>query len=200
MALLRSGARRLVAAAADAASTSSSSSASSSSSSSTTHSTTLTQRLRASLSKALDELATPTTALFASAAAATTFVATTCCEVVCLKGPSMLPTISDAGDVVIMDKTSTTFFKTPQLHSGDVVIAVTPHGKRVCKRVSGMEGDAVTDERGKKTLVPPGHVWLLGDNPPRSNDSRSYGAVPLDNVKGKVVWRVYPPARFGALL
>ena len=40
--------------------------------------------------------------------------------------------------------------------------------------------------------VPPGHVYLVGDNLPWSRDSRSFGPVPLGLVNGKVVARVWP--------
>ena len=40
------------------------------------------------------------------------------------------------------------------------------------------------------TLVPAGHVWLQGDNPANSTDSRHYGPVPLALVQGRVVLKV----------
>ena len=36
-------------------------------------------------------------------------------------------------------------------------------------------------------MVPPGTLFLLGDNRDNSNDSRSFGAVPVDRVIGRVV-------------
>lgn len=38
--------------------------------------------------------------------------------------------------------------------------------------------------------VPPGHFFLLGDNRGRSGDSRVWGAVPYERIKGKavVIW------------
>lgn len=38
--------------------------------------------------------------------------------------------------------------------------------------------------------VPPGHVWLQGDNLVLSRDSREYGPVPLALMKGRVVAQV----------
>lgn len=38
--------------------------------------------------------------------------------------------------------------------------------------------------------IPPGMVWLEGDNPFNSTDSRSYGPVPLALIKGIVCFKV----------
>lgn len=40
--------------------------------------------------------------------------------------------------------------------------------------------------------VPPGHMWVTGDNLPHSTDSRVYGPIPLAMVSGKVVARLWP--------
>jgi signal peptidase I len=47
--------------------------------------------------------------------------------------------------------------------------------------------------------VPEGSVWVMGDNRTDSLDSRSFGAVPLDSVRGKAVWRYWPLNRLGTL-
>lgn len=43
-------------------------------------------------------------------------------------------------------------------------------------------------------LVPPGQVWLLGDNANNSRDSRFYGPVPQASIVGRAVLRLWPPS------
>jgi hypothetical protein len=40
--------------------------------------------------------------------------------------------------------------------------------------------------------IPDGHVWLEGDNPFNSSDSRSYGPLPVAMVHGRVFARIWP--------
>ena len=42
------------------------------------------------------------------------------------------------------------------------------------------------------TVVPKGHVWLLGDNPDESIDSRHYGPVPIGLIQGKAICKLLP--------
>jgi signal peptidase I len=49
-------------------------------------------------------------------------------------------------------------------------------------------GYAPTSAEWGPLVVPPGHVFTLGDNRPASLDSRHLGFVPLERLKGRVVW------------
>ena len=64
----------------------------------------------------------------------------------------------------------------PTLHSGDRVI----YNRRTADYKAGDVEYPVT--------VQDDQVFVLGDNREVSEDSRMFGAVSLDDVKGKIVW------------
>lgn len=67
---------------------------------------------------------------------------------------------------------------------GDTVLAFPPAtGTRVVKRVSAVAGRF----GAAPGAYPEGPVYLLGDNPPDSRDSREYGPVGMDDIAGKVI-------------
>lgn len=85
------------------------------------------------------------------------------------EGRSMNPTLKD-GEVVLVDREA-------KIEVGDIVVARHPveQTSDVVKRVSQIDKH--------------GHYFLIGDNPDDSEDSRHYGAVTREYVKGKVVAR-----------
>lgn len=121
-------------------------------------------------------------------------------------GPSMLPTLGVAGDVVLMWPTAGRIAR-PQL--GDVVICASPTDPTltVCKRVVGMPGDVVRyrwlpgmpppSASEREAFVPRGQCWLQGDNEWDSTDSRYYGPVPLALVRGVVFFKLWPLTEAG---
>ena len=105
-------------------------------------------------------------------------------------GPSMEPTLNANSDLVLLDRVSP---RLGRIATGDIVVADSPTrpGETVCKRVSAVAGERVPGSFFAD-VVPPGCVWLLGDNRRNSTDSRIYGPVPTDVIKGRVVLRVWP--------
>ena len=112
-----------------------------------------------------------------------------------------MPTLAPSGDVVLVEKLSLLSPGKSNIKRNDVIVCTSPQDpqKVICKRVVGLPGDlvwgGVMAER-----VPVGHVWLEGDNKPRSNDSRTFGAVPTGLVRGRVIVKGWPLREFGTIL
>ena len=50
-----------------------------------------------------------------------------------------------------------------------------------------------------RTIVRPGHYFVLGDNRLHSSDSREFGQVPAEYLRGKVRAKVWPLGRLGSV-
>lgn len=153
--------------------------------------------------------------------AALLLVRTTLVAPVRVASASMLPTYA-AGDVVLVSRRPPDL---PDLDRGDLVTFRSPaDGRSTLKRVVGLPGDrlVILDSRlfvnGRRVAepqvdhrlidgyysrtytVPTGTVFVLGDNRGNSVDSRDYGAVPADELLGRVLLAVRPPALVAATL
>jgi signal peptidase I len=133
-------------------------------------------------------------------------------------GQSMEPNIHENQRLVI-EKVSY------HLHGprrGDVIVLHDPSGgpELLIKRVVGLPGEKITladgkvyvDGRplsepylqqvtqwGRSWVVPPLHVFVMGDNRGASRDSRSFGPVPMVDIVGHAAFRYWPFEQFGVL-
>ncbi len=126
-------------------------------------------------------------------------------------GPSMEPNLY-RGYRVMTEKIS---YLVHLPRRGDVVVADRPGNEvSLIKRVVALPGETVEVRGGHTfingeqieepwvtnfggpsyppTVVPPDHVFILGDNRSNSRDSRAIGPVPVDSIKGHA-WLVYWP-------
>ena len=108
------------------------------------------------------------------------------------RGSSMEPTIPDGGICLVSR------FNLDKLQLKDIIVAYSPvHEQRImiCKRIKALEGyNIVVDNQFKN--IPRGHLYLEGDNQQHSTDSRFFGPIPSNLVRGKVVAVLYPFNRF----
>ncbi len=138
---------------------------------------------------------------------------------------SMQPTLT-AGDRVLVNKLS---YDLHDANRGDLIVfrkpADTPTDQGaddLIKRVIGLPGESVEIRLGDVYVdgepldepylaeddhesnfgpirVPVDHVFVLGDNRLSSRDSRSFGAVPVDEIVGRAFMRIWPPQGIGFL-
>lgn len=127
-----------------------------------------------------------------------------------VQGTSMLPTLHN-GDRVLVNKLA---YKFGAPKTGQIIVFRSPviPSQDWIKRVIGVPGETISVRHdvvyinGKRypepflkyrgspnvppTKVPSGYLWVEGDNRPNSDDSRSFGLLPMANIKGRaiVVW------------
>lgn len=134
-----------------------------------------------------------------------------------VRGSSMAPGIHD-GDRILIDQLSYMF---TEVERGDIVVLQYPLDPKLdyIKRVVGLPGDEILMVMGQlwingeryeedylleadpftriQETVSPGHYFVLGDNRLHSSDSREFGQVREELVRGKVDLRLWPPSRVG---
>lgn len=136
-----------------------------------------------------------------------------------VQGRSMLPNIND-GSHVLIDTLAFQFGRS--VARGDVVAFIRGDGadrRLFLKRVIGLPGERVSVENGQvkvddlllrepygpildrtdmaAVLVPAGTVFVLGDDRPESEDSRSFGPVSISDIVGRASLVVWPLAHVG---
>ena len=141
-----------------------------------------------------------------------------------VRGSSMVPGIRD-GDRILVDHLS---YVLGDVHRGDVVVLRCPIDPSLdyIKRVIALPGDEVRIEDGGVYVngdrieepyvagadgagverrsdlcerVERDHFFVLGDNRDHSSDSREFGQVSRELLRGRVDFRVWPPDRAGAV-
>jgi signal peptidase I len=130
---------------------------------------------------------------------------------------SMEPTLK-IQDRVLVNKLS---YDVHDVHRGDIVVFRSPPGevgssvKDLIKRVIALPGETVEAKDGKIFIngraleepyirdgvvtgpiepkqIPPGQVWVMGDNRSNSKDSRIFGPIDENLIVGRAFVRVWP--------
>lgn len=136
-----------------------------------------------------------------------------------VSGLSMAPRIA-SGEFVLINTIS---YRLHAPDRGDIIAFRhdSPAPEIFIKRIIGLPGDRIAIDRGRvsvngvplaepyvrfadqrsfpQTTVPPGSLYVLGDNRIDSNDSRFWGFVKQDEVLGKAIAGIWPPAALGTL-
>jgi signal peptidase I len=134
-------------------------------------------------------------------------------------GSSMEPTLLN-GEFVLVNKLAYKF-GIPKL--GEVIVFHYPRDPKqeYIKRVIGVPGNTIEISDGqvfvdnkliqepyiaaspeygpREWLVPPGSLFVLGDNRNNSSDSHTWGMVPLEYVVGKAVAVYWPPIHWSLI-
>lgn len=141
-----------------------------------------------------------------------------------VEGESMYPTFKDS-DYLIIDEFS---YRFSDPERGDVIVFRYPNNPSVfyIKRIIGLPGETVRIERGTVTVTATSgeavtlsepyvvnedatytldatlgqeQYFVMGDNRPRSSDSRVWGPLPKEDIMGRAFFRLFPVAQAGAM-
>ncbi len=138
-----------------------------------------------------------------------TFIATP----VRVDGDSMNKTFKN-GDILIL-------YKLSKINRFDVIVLhEEKDNEKIIKRVIGMPGDTVAIKDGEiyindekiddkyaygmtsdydRITLKSDEYFILGDNRLISKDSRYFGPIKEKEIKGKVVFRIFPFSKFGRI-
>ena len=130
---------------------------------------------------------------------------------------SMFPTLTE-DDRVLVNKLS---YRLHDVRRGDLVVFERPPSepdstiKDLIKRVVALEGETIEERDGElyidgrlleepyldegvdsrnlvRTVVPEGHVFVMGDNRDASRDSRFFGPIDTELIVGRAFVQVWP--------
>lgn len=128
-------------------------------------------------------------------------------------GDSMVPTLND-NEVILVNKI---YMKLDKLNRYDIVV-VKHNGEYLVKRVVGLPGEHIMYQDNKLIVgnkiitsdlefeatndfeipyIPDNSYFVMGDNRDVSQDSRSFGAVDVKDIVGKVNVVLFPFSRIG---
>ena len=132
-------------------------------------------------------------------------------------GKSMEPSLHH-NDRVIVNRLA---YHLGDVDRGDVVVFKREDGQDYIKRVIGLPGDTVEFFGGHVYInglviaepyimaptigdrpaitIPPGTVFVMGDNRNDSSDSRVWGVLSIDDLAGKALLVYWPPENFGVV-
>ncbi|MGI8759640.1 MAG: signal peptidase I [Acidimicrobiales bacterium] len=136
---------------------------------------------------------------------------------------SMLPTLA-VQDRILVNKLS---YQIGEIDRGDLVVFERPASegseiRDLVKRVVALEGETIEARDGRlfidgaplsepylepsqqtfnleRQTIPPGHVFVMGDNRDDSRDSRFFGSLPEDRIIGQAFVKVWPIGDFRLL-
>lgn len=134
-----------------------------------------------------------------------------------ISSTSMEPTLL-SGDRILINQLTTRFWAPSR---GDIVVFFYPLDPRrtFIKRIVALPGETVELHDNQVFIngvvlsepylkagnyppfaaetVPPGRVFVLGDNRQESSDSREWGLLPMDHIQGKYWLTYYPLSHWG---
>jgi len=98
-----------------------------------------------------------------------------------VEGESMSPTLKP-GDYLVAVRSRT-------VRPGSLVVVEHPDrpGYEMVKRVAATPGERIEDR-----VLSSNEYWVTGDNPDGSTDSRTFGPINSDDIRGRVVLRYWP--------
>ncbi len=136
-----------------------------------------------------------------------------------VQGQSMEPNLHTAQRLVV--EKVTYHFHGPR--RGDIVVIDLPEAgpDLLIKRVIGLPGEMISSQGGQvfinkvpleepyihqaggrdipEQVIPPLHVFVMGDNRRFSNDSRNFGPVPIDEIIGRAWFSYWPLELWGPI-